>query len=243
MAAFERVMPRVLGVANAIEDALAPVAFLTTREEGALRRYLNAAQLESAEKMGGGVVSDSAEADALVEAGAMVQLQDSTTWWVLQPMGYSMPVVTPDTHTLLEEIGRRFHARLDSLGVPPLRFEVSSGLRTAATQAALRRRNANATRGTSTHEYGTTVDVSYSAFSAPAEPLVLMTGDDAWLQAPVHGLSSFAVDAAAARKSRELQAILGRVLREMQDEGAVMVTLERGQPVFHMTVAAELADR
>ena len=45
------------------------------------------------------------------------------------------------------------------------------------------------------------------------------------------------LEAAAARKSRELMAILGEVLREMQDEGAVYVTLDRQQPVFHITVA------
>jgi len=42
------------------------------------------------------------------------------------------------------------------------------------------------------------------------------------------------------RKSRELQKILGDVLREAQDEGIVLVTLERLQPVYHVTVAREL---
>ena len=35
---------------------------------------------------------------------------------------------------------------------------------------------------------------------------------------------------------QELQGILGRVLIEMQREGSVLVTLEREQPVFHITV-------
>lgn len=42
--------------------------------------------------------------------------------------------------------------------------------------------------------------------------------------------------------SLELRAILGHVLREMQDEGLVMVTYEVLQPVYHMTVARRLAE-
>jgi hypothetical protein len=36
-------------------------------------------------------------------------------------------------------------------------------------------------------------------------------------------------------------AVLGKVLLELQQEGAVMVTLEELQPVFHLTVARRLA--
>ena len=42
---------------------------------------------------------------------------------------------------------------------------------------------------------------------------------------------------ATAAQRRELQAILGEILLDLQREGRVMVTLERQQPVYHMTVA------
>jgi hypothetical protein len=45
------------------------------------------------------------------------------------------------------------------------------------------------------------------------------------------------LETAAARKSRELQALLGHVLSELQRSGDVLVTLERQQPVYHITVA------
>ena len=48
------------------------------------------------------------------------------------------------------------------------------------------------------------------------------------------------LETAAARKSRELQAILGSVLNELRREGDVLVTLERQQPVYHVTVARPL---
>jgi hypothetical protein len=41
----------------------------------------------------------------------------------------------------------------------------------------------------------------------------------------------------AARKSRELQAVLGKVMAEAQSRDEVLVTLERQQPVYHITVA------
>jgi hypothetical protein len=37
-------------------------------------------------------------------------------------------------------------------------------------------------------------------------------------------------------------AVLGGVLLELQNEGSVMVTLERLQPVYHMTVARRRAN-
>ena len=44
----------------------------------------------------------------------------------------------------------------------------------------LRRSNPNATGGVSTHEYGTTVDVVYSAFSAPTTPVVVRPRGTLW---------------------------------------------------------------
>jgi hypothetical protein len=45
----------------------------------------------------------------------------------------------------------------------------------------------------------------------------------------------------SARKSRELGAILSRVLEEAQAEGVAVVIYERQQTVYHLTVARALA--
>src|SRR5690606_692028 len=49
-----------------------------------------------------------------------------------------------------------------------------------------------------------------------------------------------ALERVAARKSRELQNVLGGVLRGLQSDGLVLVTLERQQPVYHLTIARSL---
>ncbi|HEV2129836.1 MAG TPA: hypothetical protein VGR27_01955, partial [Longimicrobiaceae bacterium] len=84
-------------------------------------------------------------------------------------------------------------------------------------------------------------DVAYSAFAAPQAPILpLDTGEAPWLEPHLQRFAAAMVETVAARRSRELQAILGRVLLEMQREGKVMVTLEQLQPVYHLTVAQRL---
>ena len=127
------------------------------------------------------------------------------------------------------------------MGLPRFRFEVSSVLRTAADQAALRRRNVNAAAGTSAHEYGTTVDIAYSGYAAPAElPAGLVVDAPEGQQAELERMARYIIERMAARKSRELKAILGEALQEAQSEGDVLVTLEQLQPVYHITVARDL---
>ena len=125
----------------------------------------------------------------------------------------------------------------------PYRFEVTSAFRSAADQARLRRTNDNAARGVSTHEFGTTVDIAYFSFATPAElPAGLIADGPAWLRPYQEAMARAALETVAGQKSRELQKILGDVLRDAQSDGQVLVTLERLQPVYHITVARRLAD-
>ncbi len=230
-------------LADSVEDLLRPVPLLTPGEEAALRRASNALQLARARQLGAHV-ADSATLQQLVRAGRLVALEDSTAWWTVRELDQSLPYVTPDVRALLEQIGRRFQERITGMGLPPYRLEITSVLRTPADQAALRDTNVNAARGTSTHEFGTTVDIAYESFAAPAAVGGAMragadTGDVAWLAREVRAL---ALERVAARKSRELQQLLGGVLRAMQDEGLLLVTLERQQPVYHLTVARRITN-
>ncbi|HUH13900.1 MAG TPA: DUF5715 family protein [Longimicrobiales bacterium] len=233
-------LERSHALAKAVADTLKPVPLIRPAQENALRRFDNAAQLRRGRQLG---IASGAPVEALVAEGSLVQLEDSTRWWVVRELDASAPYVTPDAYALLEEIGRRFQARMEAMGLPLFRIEITSALRTAADQAALRRTNPNAAAGTSTHELGTTVDVAYTSFPAPAATPDGLVPEDAGESRPLlEAVAALALDAAAARKSRELQAILAEVLQELQDEGAVMVTLERLQPVFHMTVARRMAE-
>jgi hypothetical protein len=232
-----RQMARIDAEAARIDSIFQPLPLLRPASEDALIRFGNARQLERARELGVGRLIPAERIEQLRAQRALVALEDND-YWVVRDLDYSQPLAVPAVHALLTDVGIRFQARLAELGAPPFRLEITSALRTAADQAALRRINPNAATGESTHEYGTTVDVLYSAFSAPSAPIVDLTQVDAeWLRPVLVRYAAVAAERVAGRRAHELKAILGEVLIEMQEEGRVMVTLERLQPVFHMTVA------
>jgi hypothetical protein len=237
--ALSRETARIDAAAAAIDSVFQPLPLLRPAEEEALRSVSNAAQLERARALGVGRSRPEAELRALVEEGRLVRLGDGAHW-VVRDLDHSQPLAVPGVHALLTEIGERFHARLAELGAPPFRMEVTSVLRSAADQAALRRVNPNAALGESTHEHGTTVDVLYSGFAAPLEPIAPVDASGAeWAAEHLRAYAAIAAERVAARRAMEIKAVLGAVLLEMQREGKVMVTLERQQPVFHMTLAGQ----
>jgi hypothetical protein len=203
------------------------------------RRYLNDDHVAAARRNGVGPVRDSAGVASLVRSGDLVELPDSTPWWVLRDLDRSMPYVTPGTREALEEIGRRFHARLDERGLPPFRLDITSVLRTSEQQAALRRRNANAAETTSSHQFGTTLDIAYLSFAAPQslDHASLAPPPGQQLPRPLRRDLTTRLDTLAVRHAPHLEGELGAVLQELQRDGAVLLLRERGQPVFHITVA------
>lgn len=236
VAALRTAHDAAIALADSVEALLRPVPLLTAGEEAALRTS-NAAQLARARRLGEHV-ADSASLERLIGAGALVRLQDSTQWWVVRELDHSLPYVTPDVVPLLEQIGTRFQEALGAMGLPRYRLEVTSVLRTPAGQAALREGNVNAAAGTSTHEYGTTLDIAYESYAVPLVDAAVRAGEVEWLAERIRTL---ALERVAAVKSRELQKLLGGVLRDMQAEGLLLVTLERQQPVYHLTVARSLS--
>ena len=194
---------------------------LGAREVAALRQDVNAEQVATARRLGIRA-SGQAAIDALAREGRLVALGDSTAYWVLRDMDHSVPFVTPDARAMLVELGRRFHARLDRLGLPRYRMKVTSALRTDETQADLRKTNSYASRTTSAHEFGTTIDVSHERFAVPA---VRVEGETELLEA------------VGKEHAKVLQAELGRAIAELRDERALHVMMENLQPVYHMTVA------
>ena len=168
---IERALSEALALtdreAGRANDILSPLPVMTTAQENALRRFLNASHVARARELGVRV-TDRAARDSLVAAGRLVELEDSTAYWIVRP-GTSPTYMVPEVPALLEELGRRFQERLAEMGLPPYRIEVTSALRTSERQARLRGRNPNAAAGVSSHEFGTTVDLSYAAFAPPAE--------------------------------------------------------------------------
>jgi hypothetical protein len=233
---------RAVAYADSIDHELRGIRGLSWRERRALTRDVNHVQIARARALGIRAGSDR-RMKQLAGSGRLVRLQDSTSYWVMRKLTASAPYVTPDARAMLLEIGRRFQAQLDSLGFPAFRMEVTSVMRTDDDQEDLRKRNANASRIVSAHEFGTSVDVSHLHFAAPAEP-VPASGDPAPadLEPVVDSLYAEAMDSTAERRSANLGAILGRVIREMREEGKLLVMRERNQAVYHMTVAKHLRD-
>jgi hypothetical protein len=226
-------------LASSADRILRPLPVMTPAEEDALRRFQNASHV--ARGMAIGVRVESRELrDSLVATGRLVALEDSTRHWIVR-RGSSPAFVVPAVPLLLAELGRRFQDRLDEMGVPPYRIEVTSSLRTAARQERLRRTNANAAAGVSSHEFGTTVDLSYAALAPPADtPADILDAVPEGLRPPMERLADLALESVSARKSRELGAIFSRVLYEAQAEGLALVIYERQQTVYHVTVARDL---
>jgi hypothetical protein len=213
---------------------------MTPAEENALRRFQNGAHVARARAMG--VRVESREAlDSLLAAGRLVELADSTAYWIVR-RNASPAYVVPAVPALLSELGRRFQTRLAELDLPPYRIEVTSALRTTARQARLRGSNANAAAGVSSHEFGATVDLSYAAFAPPAEIHGdLLEAVPTTLRPQIERLVDLTLESVSARKSRELGAVFSQVLDEAQSEGIALVIYERQQTVYHLTVGRDLS--
>lgn len=222
-------------LADSVDRMLRRVRGLTWKEQRNLRRDVNAIQIARAQELG---IQPQSDVNSLVTSHALVQLPNDTRYWTLYHLDFSVPFVTPSTATLLAEIGERFQSELDSLQVPRFRLVITSALRTPDNQTLLRRRNSNASKIESAHEFGTTVDIAYRRFAPPLGETATETRANA--TSYIHTVADSIIAHTAGQRAGELQAILGRVLQQMSNEGKVMVMMERRQTVYHITVARRL---
>ncbi|HLL46349.1 MAG TPA: DUF5715 family protein, partial [Longimicrobiaceae bacterium] len=221
---------------DSVVAAFARASALGASEVAKLRQDVNATQVATARTMGIRA-SGEAEIQRLAREGRLVALGDSTAFWVLRGMDHSVPYVTPDARAMLMEIGRRFHARLDSLGLPRYRMKVTSAIRTDATQADLRRTNSYASRTVSAHEFGTTVDVSHERFAVPADARPARAGTRSAVE---REMEEEMLEEVGKENAKALQAALGRAVADLRDQEALHVMMENKQPVYHMTVRRRL---
>ena len=247
---------RALAVARRLiartDSAFAAVEPLSAAEKRRLRRYLQPQHIVQARQLGLDPVRTRTAAVQLgrTEEGGAVPIHTNDFYIVDPSMSYAVALVVPSTKHLLERLGRRFQAALLERGLPPYRFVLTNVLRTGQDQAALRGTNVNAAQGQSTHEYGTTFDVYYEWFhyAAVHDTLALSRAGTARTR-PQHAalneeLLREQLYEAYVRFGEEhaakLKAVLGRAILDMQEEGLLMATYERRQPVFHLTVAQEV---
>lgn len=129
--------------------------------------------------------------------------------YYLDNLTHSFPYLVPEAAALLRDIGQAFNDSLAARGGGNYRIKVTSLLRTPVTVKKLRRVNVNAT-SESTHNYGTTFDISYSKFiyDGPGAP---------------------------SRTFEDLKNLLAEVLDDMRRAGRCYIKFEYKQSCFHIT--------
>lgn len=146
-------------------------------------------------------------ADAYYLKRPLVKIE-TCRWYDVDTLKHSMPYLVPEAAALLETIGRNFKDSVEKLGGSGIKFRVTSLLRTSHSVKRLRRVNRNAT-DSSTHQFGTTFDISYAHFNDNGAPRNL--------------------------SDEQLKYILGEVLYDLRRENKCMVKFERRSPCYHIT--------
>ncbi|MBZ4191508.1 DUF5715 family protein [Niabella sp. 3A5MI-3] len=118
----------------------------------------------------------------------------------VQKLNYSSPYLTPRAKTVLNQIARSFNAQTRSS------FTITSLTRTLHSQSRLRRVNGNATSGVSSHNYGSSFDISYIRFNGRKGP------------------------------NKRLERALHTILANYQARGKILFIKEYYVSCFHVTV-------
>lgn len=133
---------------------------------------------------------------------------ESNSNYEVDSLTHSLPYLVPEAARLLNDIGRNFIDSLRRRGADGYRIKVTSLLRTPHTVKRLRRVNVNAT-DSSTHQFGTTFDLSYVRFHCLDTTRTINEGD--------------------------LKNLLAEVLFDLRERGRCLVKFERKTGCFHIT--------
>ena len=197
---------------NVVFPELPPPDMTRYRSIGRLNELFNDSnkyQYAAGERIG--IKPISKLGDAFFTRRPLVKLS-SCRWYELEELTHSMPYLVPEAADLLETSGRNFEDSLRRRGLEGYRFRVTSVLRSAHSVKKLRRVNRNAT-DSSTHQLGTTFDISWSRFEH---------------------------DGAGPQVSdAELKYILAEVLRDLRLQRRCLVKYEVKSPCFHITAAGK----
>lgn len=150
-------------------------------------------------------------ADAYYLRRPLVEIS-SCQYYEVEKLTHSIPFLVPEAANLLETIGRNFSDSVNKLKAPGHKIYVTSLLRTAHSVKRLRRVNRNAT-DSSTHQLGTTFDITYSRFVKPETGLQL--------------------------SDEELKYILAEVILDLRRKNKCMVKYEVHSPCFHITATGK----
>lgn len=155
-----------------------------------------------------GINPINSESDILNLKRPIVRIASCKQYFV-DKLTHSFPYLVPEAAQLLYDIGQAFNDSLAVRGGGQYRIKVTSVLRTPLTVKKLKRINGNATEE-STHQFGTTFDISYSKFICDGTDL-------------------------PARTFEDLKNLLAEVLFDMRRQGRCFVKYEVKQSCFHIT--------
>ncbi len=219
------------------EARLRTIPLLNSREKRAMRTSRNDCHLAAASRLG--IEHNTSHGEAELRC-----LDGATEFYVEYDCHARL---TSDAVASLDLVGRYFHAALAELGLPPVRYAISSAYRSQAYQRRLTRINRNATRSTSSHEFGTTFDITYRRFYGPTSASIdpaayALAGDirDACLAEELALAERAWAAQMSERYASRFAAVLGRVLTDLEGEGTLLVLRERRQPCYHITIARRL---
>lgn len=166
----------------------------------------NYLQLEAARRLGIEPIGDLSSSYFMKRPIVKVS---SNKYYHIDSLRHSIPYLVPEAATLLEDIGRNFNDSLKRRGGDSYRIKVTSLLRTPESVGRLRRVNVNAT-DSSTHQYATTFDISYTNFYCLDENRQINQGD--------------------------LKNLLAEVLNDLRNQERCLVKYEHKTGCYHVTV-------
>lgn len=187
---------------------VANVRSIRVNNIGPLGRVFNDSnflQLQAAQTLGIDPISDLGS--AYFTRRPLVKVE-SNQYYQIDSLRHSYPYLVPEAAELLRLIGQNFIDSLNARGGDSYRIKVTSMLRTPETVGRLRRVNINAT-DSSTHQYATTFDISYTNFYCTDNNRQITQGD--------------------------LKNLLAEVLNDLRRQGRCLVKYEYKTGCFHIT--------
>ncbi len=157
--------------------------------------------LDAAKSFGIKLLKDSKSVDKYISNGKFHKIKKSGKGYRVQKLDYSRPWLVSKGKLVLEKIGTRFSKETNGNT-----FTVSSLTRTLEDQCRLRKVNANAALGISSHNYGNSFDISYVRFNE------------------------------SLQYNPKMEAALEKVLKYYYDAGKIYYIKEKQQSCFHITV-------
>lgn len=167
----------------------------------------NYLQLEAARRLGIEPISDLSSSYFMKRPIVKVE---SNEHYHIDSLRHSIPYLVPEAANLLDEIGKNFIDSLHKRGGDSYTIKVTSLLRTPESVNRLRRVNVNAT-DSSTHQFATTFDISYTNFYCLDEDRQINQGD--------------------------LKNLLGEVLLDLKKQGKCLVKYEFKTGCYHVTAS------